>query len=113
MVRFFENIREEEIVIMMKKFEKVSFFFLLVNLSEFFFNMINNVICRIVMGRKYSLEENFMDFGNLLRIFMEFLGVFLVGDYIRGLVWIDKICGLDCKMKDVSRMFMEFLEGVV
>ncbi|CAN7110330.1 unnamed protein product, partial [Brassica rapa subsp. narinosa] len=113
MVRSFENIREEEIVTMMKKFEKASSSSLLVNLSESLLNMTNNVICRIAMGRKYSLEENPMDFGNLLRTFMELLGAFPVGDYIRGLAWIDKIRGLDRKMKDVSRTFMEFLEGVV
>lgn len=44
---------------------------------------------------------------------MEFLGVFFVGDYILSLVWIDKVCGLDCKMEEVSKMFVEFLERVV
>lgn len=64
MVKFFENVRKEEINVMMEKFEKVSFFFLLVNLSDLLFNMLNNVICKIVMGRKYSCEENISDFEN-------------------------------------------------
>ncbi|KAG2239135.1 hypothetical protein Bca52824_089995 [Brassica carinata] len=113
MVRSFENIREEEIVTMMEKLEKASSSSLPVNLSESLLKMTNNVICRIAMGRKYSLEESPMDFGNLLRTLMELLGAFPIGEYIRGLAWIDKIRGLDRKMEDVSRTLMEFLERVV
>ncbi|KAF3528356.1 hypothetical protein DY000_02039048 [Brassica cretica] len=98
---------------MMEKLEKASSSSLPVNLSESLLSLTNNVICRIAMGRKYSLEENPMDFGNLLRTLMELLGAFPVGDYIRGLAWIDKIRGLDRKMEEVSRTFMEFLEGVL
>ncbi|KAL0835577.1 hypothetical protein Bca101_087466 [Brassica carinata] len=109
LVRSFENIREAEIVAMMEKLEKASSSSLPVNLSESLLSLTNNVICRIAMGRKYSLEENPMDFGNLLRTLMELP----VGDYIRGLAWIDKIRGLDRKMEEVCRTFMEFLEGVL
>ncbi|CAH8317029.1 unnamed protein product [Eruca vesicaria subsp. sativa] len=113
MVRSFENVREEEIVTMMDKLEKASSSSLPVNLSESLLNMTNNVICRIAMGRKYSLEESPMDFRNLLRTLVDLLGAFPVGDYIRGLAWIDKIRGLDRKMEEVSKTFVEFLEGVV
>lgn len=44
---------------------------------------------------------------------MELLGAFPVGDYIPGLAWIDKVRGLDRKMKEVSKTFVEFLERVV
>ncbi|KAJ0236666.1 hypothetical protein HA466_0253720 [Hirschfeldia incana] len=113
MVKSFENIREEEIVTMMEKLEKASSSSLPVNLSEYLLNMSNNVICRIAMGRKYSLEENPRDFGNLFRTIMELVGSIPVGDYIRGLAWIDKIRGLDRKMEEVSKTFVEFLDGVV
>ncbi|XP_056858974.1 putative cytochrome P450 71A28 [Raphanus sativus] len=113
MVRSFENIREEEIVSMMEKLEKASSCSLPVNLSESLLNLTKNVICRTAMGRKYSQEENPMDFGKLVRTFMERIGTFPVGDYIRGLAWIDKIRGLDRKMEEVSRTFAEFLDRVV
>ncbi|KAJ4912354.1 Cytochrome P450 71A15 [Raphanus sativus] len=113
MVRSFENIREEEIVTMMEKLKKASSSSLPVNLSESLLNLTNNVICRIAMGRKYILEENTSEFGNLLRTIMELLGAFPVGDYIRGLAWVDKIRGLDRKMEEVSKTFREFLDGVV
>ncbi|KAJ4912356.1 Cytochrome P450 71A20 [Raphanus sativus] len=98
---------------MMEKLEKASSCSLPVNLSESLLNLTKNVICRTAMGRKYSQEENPMDFGKLVRTFMERIGTFPVGDYIRGLAWIDKIRGLDRKMEEVSRTFAEFLDRVV
>nr|QWK52287.1 cytochrome P450 71A28 [Isatis tinctoria] len=115
MVRSFENVRKEEVLTMMEELEKASSSSLPVNLSESLelLNMSNNVISRIAMGRKYSSEENPRDFENQLRTIMELLGAFPVGDYIPGLAWIDKIRGLDRKMEEVSKTFVEFLERVV
>ncbi|KAG2263352.1 hypothetical protein Bca52824_070431 [Brassica carinata] len=112
-VRSFENVREEEIVTMMERLEKASSSSSPVNLSEFLLNMSNNVICRIAMGKIYSHEENSRDFETKLRTIMELLGAFPVGDYIPCLAWIDKIRGLDGKMEEVSKTFVEFLERVV
>ncbi|KAF3534227.1 hypothetical protein DY000_02037554 [Brassica cretica] len=44
---------------------------------------------------------------------MELLGAFPIGDYIPSLAWIDKVRGLDRKMEEVSKTFVEFLERVV
>lgn len=113
MVRSFEKVRQEEINSVMEKLEKASSSSLPVNLSDLLLNMSNDVICRIAMGRKYSREENTSDFENQLRKVMELLGSFPVGDYIPGLAWIDKVRGLDRKMEEVSKTFVEFLERVV
>ncbi|KAL0738211.1 hypothetical protein Bca4012_014421 [Brassica carinata] len=112
-VKSFENVREEEIVTMMERLEKASSSSSPVNLSEFLLNMSNNVICRIAMGKIYSHEENSRDFETKLRTIMELLGAFPVGDYIPCLAWIDKVRGLDRKMEEVSKTFVEFLERVV
>ncbi|CAL9226172.1 unnamed protein product [Arabidopsis halleri] len=113
MVRSFEKVRQEEVNSVMEKLEKASSSSLPVNLSDVLLNMSNDVICRIAMGRKYSREENTNDFENQLRKVMELLGAFPVGDYIPGLAWIDKVRGLDRKMEEVSKTFVEFLERVV
>ena len=113
MVKSFENVRKEEINAMMEKLEKATSSSLSVNLSDLLLNMSNNVICKIAMGRKYSREENTGDFENQLRKIMELLGAFPVGDYIPSLAWIDKVRGLDRKMEEVSKTFVEFLERVV
>ncbi|OAP00278.1 hypothetical protein AXX17_AT4G23690 [Arabidopsis thaliana] len=97
----------------MGKLEKQSSSSLPVNLSDLLLNLSNDVICRIAVGRKYSREENTSDFENQLRKVMELLGAFPVGDYIPGLAWIDKVRGLDRKMEEVSKTFVEFLERVV
>ncbi|XP_019086168.1 PREDICTED: putative cytochrome P450 71A28 [Camelina sativa] len=113
MVSSFEKVREEEINIVMEKLEKASSSSLPVNLSNLLLNMSNDVICRVAMGRKYSREENTSNFEYQLRKVMELLGAFPVGDYIPGLAWIDKLRGLDRKMEEVSKTFVEFLERVV
>lgn len=113
MVKSFEKVREEEITAMMVKLEQASSSSVPVNLSEFLLNLSNNVVCRTAMGRKYSREENTSDFGRQVRIFMELLGSFPVGDYIPDLAWIDKIRGLDRKMVEASKTFVDFLERVV
>ncbi|KAF2584491.1 hypothetical protein F2Q70_00034683 [Brassica cretica] len=94
MVKSFENVRKEEINAVMQKLEKARSLRKLVLLL-------------------YRREENTSDFENQLRKIMELLGAFPVGDYIPSLAWIDKVRGLDRKMEEVSKTFVEFLEGVV
>ncbi|CAH8346081.1 unnamed protein product [Eruca vesicaria subsp. sativa] len=113
MVKSFENVRKEEIHAMMDNLERASSSSSSVNLSDLLLNMSNNVICKIAMGRKYSREESTSDFENQLRKIMELLGAFPVRDYIPSLAWIDKVRGLDRKMEEVSKTFVEFLERVV
>lgn len=67
MVGFFEKVREEEVNVMIEKLEKVSWFFLLENLSEFFIILLSDVMSRVVFGRKYSDDEIVRDFKNCVR----------------------------------------------
>lgn len=76
---------------MMDKLVKVSFFFLMVNLSVFFIIFINDVIIRVVLGRKCSGEEGGNNFNNIVRRFNEFLGIYFFGEFVFSLVWIDWI----------------------
>lgn len=76
---------------MMEKFEKVSFLFLFINFSEFFMIFINDVIRRIVLGRKYGSERGCYILQDIVRRFVEFMGVFFFGDFILVLLWIDRI----------------------
>lgn len=56
-VRSFGNKREEEINAMMGKLEKASASSSPVNLSEILMTLTNDVMTRVVLGRKYSSEE--------------------------------------------------------
>lgn len=57
-VKSFAKVREEEITAMMDKVEKGNTSTMPINLSEILFDLSNNVICRIAMGRKYRGEKN-------------------------------------------------------
>lgn len=44
---------------------------------------------------------------------MELLGEFLIGEYVLFLVWIDRICGFNDKVEEVSCGFSDFMDKVV
>ncbi|XP_010421801.1 PREDICTED: cytochrome P450 71A20-like isoform X1 [Camelina sativa] len=112
-VRSFENIREDEVNVMMEKLEKASSSSSTVNLSELISDLTNDVITRIVFGRKYSFEEGSEISRSILRKFMELFGAFPLGEYIPSLAWIDRVRGLDNKVKEVNNQIDGFLERVV
>ncbi|KAJ0260149.1 hypothetical protein HA466_0063960 [Hirschfeldia incana] len=112
-IRSFENIREEEINIMLHKLEKASSSSSRVNLSELITTLTNDVITRVVLGRKYSSEEGGNNSNNLVRRFMELLGAFPLGEYIPSLAWIDRLRGLDKKIEEIHNEIDGFLEKVV
>nr|QWK52217.1 cytochrome P450 71A49 [Isatis tinctoria] len=112
-IRSFENIRTEEINVMMEKLEKAISSSSPVNLSELFTNFANDVITRIVLGKKYSTEGGEYISQNIVRKFMELLGAFPLGDFIPMLAWIEKIRGLDNKVEEVYNEIDGFLERAV
>ncbi|XP_018508180.1 cytochrome P450 71A14 isoform X2 [Brassica rapa] len=59
-IRSFENIRAEEINLLMEKLEKASSSSSPVNLSKFFISFSNDVITRVVLGKKYSTEGGYV-----------------------------------------------------
>lgn len=109
-VRSFQNVRAEEVTVMMEKIRKTTS---AVNLSEMFMTFTNDVICRIAFGRKYSGEETGVKFKELLKEFVELLGTFTVSNFIPWLAWVDRLNGLHSKVNKVAKEFDEFLKGVV
>ncbi|KAL2933836.1 Cytochrome P450 71A25 [Bienertia sinuspersici] len=84
-----------------------------VNLSEMFMTLTNNVIFRVAFGRTYSDSEGGFNFQKLLKEFLELLGSFRVGDFIPWLAWINWVDGSDAKVERVVKEFDQFLEQVV
>ncbi|XP_057534642.1 cytochrome P450 736A117-like [Amaranthus tricolor] len=110
-VRSFRSVREEEMTLMIKKIEQS--LLSVVNLSEMFISFTNDVICRVAFGRKYSGDENGINFKKLLNEFLELLGSFRVGDLVPCLEWTNWISGWDSRVEKVVKEFDEFLEQVV
>ncbi|XP_021720180.1 cytochrome P450 71A25-like [Chenopodium quinoa] len=111
-VRSFRRVREEEMALLIKKIENSSSS--VVNLSEMFMTLTNDVICRVAFGRKYSDNKGQdINFMKLLREFLELLGRFRVGDFIPCLAWTNWLDGSDAKVDKVVKEFDNFLEQVV
>ncbi|PIN10515.1 Cytochrome P450 CYP2 subfamily [Handroanthus impetiginosus] len=100
-VQSYRSVREEETSIMVEKIRQMGSSSLVVNLSDMFVSVSNDVTCRVALGRKYGEDGKFKKF---LGEFMELLGVFSVRDYIPCLGWVDW---------KVAKLFDEFLEGVI
>ncbi|XP_010045520.2 cytochrome P450 736A117-like [Eucalyptus grandis] len=108
-VQSFGTVQEEEISLFMEKIEQHRS----VDLSNMFAMLMNDIICRVALGRKYSDDEQGKKFKGLLTELMDLLGTFNVGDFIPSLGWINKVTGLDAKVERVARVFDEFLNEVV
>nr|GME13207.1 cytochrome P450 71A3-like [Ipomoea batatas] len=113
-VQSFRNVREEETGLMVQKIRQSCGSAM--NLSNVFFELTNDILCRVVLGRKYSSKERGngeKDFKLLLAEFLELLGTFDVGDYIPWLSWVNRINGLDTRVEKNAKDLDEFIDGVV
>ncbi|KAH0703206.1 hypothetical protein KY285_017484 [Solanum tuberosum] len=75
--------------------------------------MTNNIISRVNIGRTYYEGESGIAVKALEEEILELLGTFNVGDYISWLKWVNKINGLDTRVKKVAKDMDEFLESVI
>ncbi|KAF5933368.1 hypothetical protein HYC85_029539 [Camellia sinensis] len=114
-VQSFRNVREEETALIIEQIKHYSSSSSssLVNLTDMFVTLTNNIVCRVALGRKYGGTKGGRRFKELLVMVGELLGAFNVGDYIPWLAWMNRINGLDAKVESVFKEVDEFLEGVV
>ncbi|KAM7481576.1 hypothetical protein LguiB_006159 [Lonicera macranthoides] len=107
-VQSYKRTREAETALMIEKINNNR----LVNLSDMFKSLTNDVVCRVALGRKLGGEEG-RRFKELSVEFVELLGVFCVGDYVPWLWWVDRVSGLFGRVERVAKGIDEFLEGVL
>ncbi|XP_057487230.1 cytochrome P450 736A117-like [Actinidia eriantha] len=108
----FRVVREEETALMIDKIKQSysSSSSSVVNLTELFKSLTNDIVCRVTSGRKYNEERRFKE---LLVEFLEYLGVFDVGDYIPWLWWVNKINGFYGRVERVAKGLDDFIESLV
>nr|AFK47133.1 unknown [Lotus japonicus] len=111
-VRSLRCVREEEIMLMMEKIRNSCSSASPVNLSGLIARTINDIVCRVALGRKYGGESG-KGFKKLLEEFTELLGSFIVGDYVPWLGWLTWISGVYAKANRVAKEFDDLLEEVV
>lgn len=111
-VQSLRGVREEEVCLMIEKIKQSSSSSLPINISELLSTTINDIVCRVALGRKYSGESG-KGFKKLLMDFTELLGTFVVGEYVPWLDWLTHVSGLYARAKKVAKEFDELLEDVV
>ncbi|KAL8544463.1 hypothetical protein ACS0TY_004860 [Phlomoides rotata] len=112
-VQSFRSIRVEETGLLMEKIESFSSSCSPVNLSELFFLLTNDVICRSAFGRKYSGGEDGKKFFMLVKEIIYLLACFNVGEFIPSLAWINRVTGFDYRVDKVAKEFDDFLEKII
>ncbi|KAK7822565.1 cytochrome p450 71a24, partial [Quercus suber] len=112
-VQSFHSVKDEEIALMIEKIKQCFNSTLAVNLSEVFAKLTNDVVCRVALGKKYGKGEGGRKFKELLREFVELLGVMSIEDYIPWLDWVNHVHCVDARVEKVVKQFDAFLGRVI
>ncbi|XP_004301020.1 PREDICTED: cytochrome P450 71A3-like [Fragaria vesca subsp. vesca] len=112
-VRSFRAVREEEVNSMIEKIKESSSTSSVVNMSETFATLTNDVTSRVALGRKYNTGGQGRSLNDLLEEFVKLIGHINIGDFIPWLAWLNRMNGLDARLDRVARQFDEFLERVI
>lgn len=112
-VRYFRTIIQEEVGLVLGKIQQVCSLGEVLNFDDIFSTLSYDIVCRVVLGKKYSGEKGGNEFKRLFDALVYLLGVFNVGDYIPWLEWINHLNGYEAKVKQVAKDFDDYLEGIV
>ncbi|EYU22199.1 hypothetical protein ABFS82_09G012800 [Erythranthe guttata] len=129
-VHSFRRVREEETSLMVDNIAKLLLLpgcnnnnnnndddnRVVINLSDMFILLMNDVLCRVVLGRKYSGgEDDDREFKTMSHESSILLGTFCVADYINIPNWLGWLItgGLYAKVDKLAKRLDRFLESVV
>ncbi|WMV21326.1 hypothetical protein MTR67_014711 [Solanum verrucosum] len=108
-VQSYRHVREEEISNMIDKIRQQCDS--VIDLRDVLSCMTNNIISRVNIGRTYNEGESGIALKAYLEEILLLAGVFNIGDYIPWLKWLNKINGLDSRVKKVAKGLDAFLES--
>ncbi|XP_060204541.1 cytochrome P450 71A3-like [Lycium barbarum] len=113
-VQSYSDVREEETSNMIEKIrQQCDSSNSVIDLRDLLSCMTNNIISRVAIGRTYNEGESGIAVKALVEELLELLGIFNIGDYIPWLKWVNKINGLDTRVKKVAKDLDAFLETVI
>ncbi|XP_015070537.1 cytochrome P450 71A4-like [Solanum pennellii] len=110
-VQSYRHVREEETSNMIDKIRQQCDS--VIDLRDVLSCMTNHIISRVNIGRTYNEGESGIAVKNLLEETLILAGTFNIGDYIPWLKWVNKIEGLDSRVKEVAKDLDAFLERVI
>ncbi|KAG5100365.1 hypothetical protein JHK82_045417 [Glycine max] len=111
-VQSFGAVREEEISIMMEDIRQCCSSLMPVNLTDLFFKLTNDIVCRAALGRRYSGEGG-SKLREPLNVMVELLGVSVIGDFIPWLERLGRVNGIYGKAERAFKQLDEFFDEVV
>ncbi|KAG6408322.1 hypothetical protein SASPL_131327 [Salvia splendens] len=99
-VQSYRGVREEETSLMVDKIRRLGASSNPVNLSDVIQSLTIDVICRVALGKKYSLGSHFKEiFGE----FGELVGILPSWEYIPWLSWMRRFDGLDNRVDRAAK----------
>nr|QCF60509.1 limonene-7-hydroxylase [Salvia dorisiana] len=111
-VQSFRPIRDEETSLMIEKIKRSSPS--VVNLSEMFMSLTNDVVSRAVLGRTYGGDDDGeKNFNQILKKIVEILQSYNVGDFVAWLGWINRVNGVEAQVEKIFEMTDEFMEALL
>ncbi|KAH7652951.1 Costunolide synthase protein, partial [Dioscorea alata] len=110
-VQSFRNVREDEVHVLIQSMRR-SCTQSLVNLSEMFLCMTNNITCREVFGKRFSDdgECNRSKHHDLVMEVIELMGGTSIGNFFPSLGWLSVITGFQGKLERNFKKMDEFFE---
>ncbi|XP_042038124.1 cytochrome P450 71A6-like [Salvia splendens] len=109
-VQSYRGVREEETSLMVDRIRRLGASSKPVNLSDVIQSLTIDVICRVALGKKYSLES---DFKGIFGEFGELVGILPLWEYIPCLRWMRRFDGLDKRVERAAEKMDRFLEVVI
>ncbi|CAI9112795.1 OLC1v1013288C1 [Oldenlandia corymbosa var. corymbosa] len=113
-VRSFRDVREEETTLMIENiYRKLSSPSSLLNLSEVFVDLTNDIICRVALGKKYGKEKDGKNVKVKMAEFIALMRDFCLSDYVPWLGWVDRLNGIHERLEKIAKEIDNFLEKVI
>jgi cytochrome P450 len=112
-VQSYTTVREEETRVMVDKIREASNNNQVINMTDLFSSLTNDVVSRVALGFKISQGEKGRRFKVLMGEFGLLLGALCIGDYVPWLWWVDRVNGLIGKVERLAKEVDEFLQVMV
>ncbi|KAK4735183.1 hypothetical protein R3W88_009444 [Solanum pinnatisectum] len=113
-VQSYRRVREGEISNMIEKIrQKCDSSNSVIDLRDVFSCLTHNIISRVNIGRTYNEGECGIAVKALIEELLILIGTFNIGEYIPWLKWLNKINGLDSRVKKVAKDLDAFIESLI
>ncbi|KAL8140813.1 hypothetical protein V2J09_006834 [Rumex salicifolius] len=114
-VQSFRHVRRDELALLVAKVKAASESGALVNLSQLFSTLTNDIVCRVAFGRKYKGDEDGggIDFDRLLKDVTGAFGSNNIEDAFPSMAWINRVNGFNRKVAKIRGVFDNLLDKIL